>query len=212
MKKDFIFDLETVGANVHICPIVDMAYYAFEWDRFLENPYSFEELASNIQTVKLDVRDQVENWKCGFEQEDLKFWQRLPKAARDKLKPTENDLTVQPFCDIILAYLREQRNVDYWWSRSNTFDPIIIWRIMNESGNGHLFSEYLKYYKVRDIRTFIDAKFNFGIKHNGFIPVADEDYWHKTFVAHDSTHDVAADILRLQMIHRAENGHEQTER
>jgi hypothetical protein len=74
-----------------------------------------------------------------------------------------------------------------------------------------LLNEYLRWWRVRDTRTWIDAKFNFSQK-NGFIPVADTDYWAKYFVAHDSTHDVAADILRLQAIHRAEHDLEQVNR
>jgi len=112
-------------------------------------------------------------------------------------------LTVSEFCDSILEYLREQVNIDYWWSRGNTFDPIILWRLMNKEQTP-LLDQYLRYYKVRDIRTHIDAKFDYTTR-SGFVPVADEKYWNQAFVAHDSIHDVAADILRLQAIFRAEN-------
>jgi hypothetical protein len=79
------------------------------------------------------------------------------------------------------------------------------------TNNGTAFDNVLKFWKVRDVRTHIDAKFNYTTR-SGFVPVADEDYWNKAFIAHDSTHDVAADILRLQAIHRAENDLEQTDR
>jgi hypothetical protein len=64
---------------------------------------------------------------------------------------------------------------------------------------------------VRDTRTYIDAKFDFP-KINGFVPVADEKYWAVTFVKHDSRFDIAADVLRLQAIIRAENDLDQVER
>ena len=69
---------------------------------------------------------------------------------------------------------------------------------------------YLKYWSVRDTRTFIDAKFDFP-KLNAFVPVSDTAKWEYNFKAHDSKHDVAADILRLQAITRAENDLEQIE-
>lgn len=204
MRKDFIFDLETIGANVHVCPVVDMSYATFEWDRFSSNPYTFEELITDtVKTVKLSVKDQMNNYNCSFKRGDVEWWEKLPSHAKNKLKPTENDLTVTEFCDNILVYLRQQNKLDYWWSRGNTFDPIILWRLMDTEQTA-LLNEYLKFYKVRDIRTHIDAKFDYTTR-SGFIPVADEDYWNKTFVAHDSIHDVAADILRLQAIYRAEN-------
>ena len=207
-RKDFIFDLETIGANVHVCPVVDMAYVAFEWDRFIYDPYSFQELTELVQSVKLDVADQVKNYNCSYTERDVWWWEKLPKEARQKLKRTSNDLTVADFCDTILHYLRQEGSVDYWWSRGNTFDPVILWRLMWAEGHGDLLDEYLKFNKVRDVRTHIDAKFNYTTR-SGFIPVADEKYWESAFVAHDSTHDVAADVLRLQAIHRAENDLEQ---
>jgi hypothetical protein len=210
-RKDFIFDLETIGANVHVCPVVDMAYVAFEWDRFIHDPYSFQELTELVQSVKLDIADQVKNYNCSYTERDVWWWEKLPKEARQKLKRTTNDLTVADFCDTILHYLRQEGSVDYWWSRGNTFDPVILWRLMWAQGHGDLLDEYLKFYKVRDVRTHIDAKFNYTTR-SGFIPVADEKYWESAFVAHDSTHDVAADVLRLQAIHRAENDLEQIER
>lgn len=203
-RKDFIFDMETIGANVHICPVVDIAYASFEWDRFTENPYSFQELTGLVQTAKLDIADQVKNYNCSYTERDVWWWEKLPKEARQKLKRTPNDLTVPQFCDTILTYLRNEKSVDYWWSRGNTFDPVILWRLMWAEGHGALLDEYLKFYKVRDVRTHIDAKFNYTTR-NGFVPVSDEQYWEEAFVAHDSTHDVAADILRLQALHRAEN-------
>ena len=62
-----------------------------------------------------------------------------------------------------------------------------------------------------DSINYIDAKLDFKVKNN-IIPLADEEYWNKTFVAHNSSHDVAADILRLQTIYRLENDLEQTKR
>ena len=210
-RKDFIFDLETIGANVFVCPVVDVAYTIFEWDRFLEDPYTFEEVASTVQTVKADVSDQMNNYGCSFTKADVDWWAGLPQLARDKLNRSTNDLTAVDFCDTILTYLKEEKNVDYWWSRGNTFDPVILNRLMLATDKVDLFNRYLKFYKARDVRSHIDAKFNYTTM-NGFVPVADEEYWKTAFIAHDSSHDVAADVMRLQTIHRAEHDLEQTTR
>jgi hypothetical protein len=209
-RKDFIFDMETIGANVHVCPVVDIAYYTFEWDRFIEDPYSFQELATNIRTVKASVKDQMQNYGCSFKKSDVEWWEQLPAHARNKIKPSSEDTTVEAFCDEIISYTSKSK-IDYWWSRGNTFDPIILWRLMNYVGKAAQMDQHLKFYMVRDIRTHIDAKFNYTTR-SGFVPVADTDYWNESFVAHDSTHDVAADILRLQAIHRAENDLPQVEK
>ena len=38
------------------------------------------------------------------------------------------------------------------------------------------------------------------------------DYWKEAVAPHNSVHDIAADIMRLQTIHRAENDLKQVER
>ncbi len=210
-SKNFIFDMETIGANVLVCPVVDMAYACFDWERFVEDPYSFEEIVGEVQTVKLSITDQMHNYNCSFTKSDIQWWENLPKEARDNIIPSSNDLTVGEFCDTILSYFRDNPDIGYWWSRGNSFDPVILFRLLESQGKGKLMNEYLKFWKVRDIRTFIDAKFDFSTR-SGFVPLADEKYWAEAFVAHDSKHDVAADVLRLQAIYRAENDLEQTRR
>jgi len=208
VRKDFIIDFESIGQNVMKCPVVDAAWATFYWDRFLDDPYSFEELTSQVTTVKFSVKEQLDKYGCSFTKDDVKWWDRQAIEAKRKLKPSKNDLTLQEFSSIMFKYLREEGKIEYWWSRGNTFDPVLMERIMNNLDQHLLMNEYLRWWRVRDIRTWIDAKFNFSTK-SGFIPVADEDYWAKYFVAHDSTHDVAADIMRLQAIHRAEHDLEQ---
>ena len=40
---------------------------------------------------------------------------------------------------------------------------------------------------------------------NSFCPISDESKWNKIFQQHDSTHDIAADVLRLQTLTRLDN-------
>jgi len=190
MRKDLVIDFETIGQNIMKCPAVDAAWATFYWDRFLNEPYSFEELVHQVRTVK---------------------WDKQSVEARKKLSPSEEDLTYQEFSSIFFEYLREEGKIEYWWSRGNTFDPVLLERIMNSIDQNLLMNEYLKWWRVRDIRTWVDAKFNFTTR-SGFIPVANETYWNEVFVAHDSTHDVAADIMRIQTIYRAENDMEMVDK
>lgn len=212
MRQDFILDFETFGQSVFKCPAIDVSYATFDWGRFIDNPYSFEELVDEVVVKnKLSVEDQVKNYGCSFTQEDMKFWAQQSKEVQKNIAPTKNDLTLAEFFDIFIPYLRDAGKIEYWWSRANTFDPIILDRLAIGDGRNLLMHEYIKYWRVRDTRTFIDAKFDWTTK-NGFIPITNESYWENTFRAHDSAHDVAADILRIQAIHRAENDYEQVEK
>lgn len=204
--KHFIIDFETIGQNSREAPAIDCSYIVFDWERFCTNPYSFRELTFDMQQAKFDIKDQMVNHGCKYSERDLQWWLDQPAELRRNMKPSDRDLNAVQFMEKLIDYLRGEQPIDYWWSRANTFDPIILDRIAQNAGKQSLLGEYLKYWAVRDTRTYIDAKFDFSPPgKNGFVPVADGDKWEKEFNVHDSTHDVAADILRLQAIVRAEN-------
>lgn len=212
MRCDFILDFETLGQDALRCPAIDCSIATFYWERFLDEPYTFEELTSgHCDRLKVSVEDQVKNYGAKIEKNTVKFWQDQSPEVQKHIAPRKDDLTQEEFCDKFIGYLANQPKIEYWWSRANVFDPLILWRIMTDCNRHYSLNEYLMFWRVRDTRTFIDAKFNFSTK-NGFVPVADEKYWESAFAAHDSVHDIAADIMRLQAIHRAENDLPQVER
>jgi hypothetical protein len=210
MSTHFIIDFETIGQNSREVPAIDCSYTTFDWSRFTENPYSFKELVLGMKQAKFDIKDQMTNHGCKYNERDLQWWLDQPPALRVNLKPTPNDLTPSQFMEKLIDYLRSSNKIDRWWSRSNSFDPVILERLAQYANKTSLMNDYLKFWAVRDTRTFIDAKFDFP-KLNGFVPVSDTAKWEYNFKAHDSKHDVAADILRLQAITRAENDLEQIE-
>lgn len=201
---NFIIDFETMGQDVLEVPILDAAYMTFDWSRFTSsNPYTFEELTSTMPAMKVDVKEQVEKYGCKFTQRDVQWWADQGPEQKKKIQPSPNDLTLNEFCDNLLKYI-EQHKVGIWWSRGNSFDPTLLHRAMKSTGNLERINEALKFWNVRDTRTYIDAKFDFSIR-NTLCPVPSKDKWKQVFKGHDSTHDVAADILRLQAIVRGEN-------
>ncbi len=210
MKKDFILDFETIGQIPYFAPAICCSYYIFDWDRFLNQPYTFTELLTVIRKSKLSIKNQIENYDFSYTQDDLQWWLDQPKDIRIQLKPRDSDLTAGQFVDELCSYIKSHDGIKHWWSRSNGFDPVILDRLARETKRVPMLNSCLPHWNVRDTRTYIDAKFNFTTK-NGFIPVNDEQWWNDNFKLHDSTHDVAADILRLQAIYRAENDLEQTQ-
>lgn len=203
-RHDLILDFETMGTNAQTCAAIDCAVFVFTWDRFLENPYTFEEILHGATRYKLNVQEQVRKYGFIVEQDTLEFWSGLPKEVRSRITPKKDDLTVQEFTEAIMRDLANGPKIEYWWSRNNTFDPTVLWRLMWTQHSKYRINEYLMHWRVRDVKTWIDAKFDFSTK-NGFVPVSDGKYWSNTFLEHNSTHDIAADVMRLQAIHRAEN-------
>ena len=56
MKKDFILDFETIGQIPYFAPAICCSYYIFDWDRFLNQPYTFTELLTVIRKSKLSIK------------------------------------------------------------------------------------------------------------------------------------------------------------
>jgi hypothetical protein len=206
MAKHLLFDFETLGQDVYTCPVLNVAHFIVDWDRFTSvmEPYHFRDLVKEVCTIKFEVEDQVKTYGYKIEPSTIEWWSQQSPAARSILKPTTADQKLTQGVSQFLDYVSSVRKVDYWWSRSNTFDPIILWRIARDTGNLARCQELLKYWAVRDTRTFIDAKFNFSLRNNGFCPFTDEAKWKEAFIPHNSIHDVAAEVMRLQSIVRAE--------
>jgi hypothetical protein len=205
--KHCIIDFETFGTNTQNCVVIDCSVMVFDSDRFLQKPYTIKSI-SECKKFKLSVTNQVEKYQYKIEEDTLAFWQKQGKEVRAKIKPLPTDITVQEFVEEFLEYLTPFGKIDRWWSRSNSFDPIILWRLFDAVGHGNKINEYLPHWNLRDTRTFIDAKLDYPRK-NGFVPIADETLWNSVFIHHDSSWDILADVLRMQAITRAENDMEQ---
>lgn len=202
-RKDLIIDFETMGKKATKCAVIDCSVMIFDWERFSSNPYTTNSIVET-KRFKLSVADQVKNYGWEIEKSTLQFWEEQEPEVRAKIAPKKDDLTVKEFVKLFHEFLVESPKIDYWWSRSNTFDPIILSRLFEAEDKLLHLEEYLKYWRVRDTRTHIDAKLDYP-KENGFVPLTDTDKWNKVFKKHDSSWDVLADVLRLQQIFRAEN-------
>lgn len=202
-RKDLIIDFETMGKKAAKCAVIDCSVMIFDWERFSSNPYTANSIVE-AKRFKLSVADQVKNYGWEIEKSTLQFWEEQEPEVRAKIAPKKGDLTVKEFVKQFHEFLIESPKIDYWWSRSNTFDPIVLSRLFEAEDKLLHLEEYLKYWRVRDTRTHIDAKLDYP-KENGFVPLTDTDKWNKVFKKHDSSWDVLADVLRLQQIFRAEN-------
>jgi hypothetical protein len=201
--KHCIIDFETMGIDVNNCVVIDMSALVFDWDKFSSNnPYNFKDI-SQVQKYKFDIREQVAKYNFTIDKSTVKFWEDQPLEVRKNIVPRNTDISLEQFAEQFISYLIPHGKISYWWSRSNSFDPCILWRLFDVIGKKQQVLEYLPHWSLRDTRTWIDAKLDFPRK-NGFCPIEDEKIWEQTFKAHDSSWDILADVLRLQAIDRAE--------
>lgn len=206
-----IFDCETLGQNTQTCPVIDFSYFVFDYDRFTsDDPYTFRELTSEngIQKSKISVENQVKVYGYKIEKSTVEWWKKQGSEARKHINPNPDDVSLSQFFDDIMSYVEKKGPIKYFWSRSNTFDPIILHRIAVDLGEEDRYNKNLQHWKVRDTRTYIDSRTNFDPSLTSFIPIEDEEKWKKVFQQHNSIHDVAADILRMQVLARLAAGKE----
>lgn len=202
--QHLILDFETFGTNVNDCCVIDCSYFVFDTDKMLSpQPYTTKSIV-DMQKCKLSVKEQVDKYEWKVYNDTIKFWQTQPPEIQKKIQPLKTDRSVADFAAEFFSYIADKGKINYWWSRSNSFDPPILWRIFESQDKGLHLKEYLPHWKLRDTRTFIDAKLNFP-KVNSFVPIQDTDFWERVFQLHDSSWDVLADVLRYQAIIRAEN-------
>ncbi len=198
----FVLDYETMGQDPTTCAAVDCSYVAFDWDRFKNDPYMFDELLGMTQRAKFDVQDQVKRHGFNIDPSTVEWWSQQDKEVRQLIRPSQDDISIEVFLSNLQVYLEKHQYLKYWWSRSNTFDPIILWHMTAKADVKPVFAKLLPHWKVRDTRSFIDAKTNFSLKSNGFTPMKNEQRWNEVFKQHSSCHDIVADVLRLQTLTR----------
>lgn len=201
----FILDYETMGQDPTTCAAIDCSYVCFDWDRFTtDRPYKFNELLELTKRAKFNVQDQVKRHGFTIDQSTVKWWSEQDREVRNLIKPSEDDIKIEEFLADLETYL-EGKYIKYWWSRSNTFDPIILWHMAAKGGYRLTIGKLLPHWKVRDTRSFIDGNTNFSLKSNGFVPIKNEELWNQLFKQHSSQHDIVADVLRLQTLVRLGN-------
>lgn len=210
-KLGLIIDFETMGKKVDDCAVIDCSYFVFSFDKMVsDNPYTTRNLV-DMKKSKLSIKDQVDNYKWKVYKDAIDFWATQPLEIQKKIAPKQTDITVSEFTKDFISYISSFGKISNWWSRSNSFDPPILWRLFESQKMSNHLHEYLPHYRVRDTRTYIDAKLDFPIE-NSFIPVSDTDFWKKVFQIHDSSWDILADLLRMQALLRAERDLEMIKR
>lgn len=205
--EHLIIDCETLDTNTSSCVVVDFSAMIFTHERMLsDTPYDLDSIA-DVKKFKLDTKEQKTKYKYTVSPDTLQWWKNQGEQARNQILPRPTDLSLKDFGDKFLQFINTRKDTKFyrWWTRSNTFDPLIIWRLLTDTGNYDAFASAAPHYSLRDTRSYIDGAMSFP-KLNGFIPMEDEKLWSSRFVAHDSSWDVLADVLRIQAILRSQKG------
>lgn len=202
---DIIIDYETFATTSNSA-VIDLSLIAYDPDP--EVVQSLDELISKGLRVKFDLASQKGTRL--FSKSTLAWWKDQSAEARKNLAPSTEDKTVIEGIKIVLDWIREQ-GVDPWnsqmWCRGMSFDIPIFTDMIRELYRAEGIPENeidtfklepVKFWNQRDIRTAIEAYST--VRGMTTTPLPNGTL--KGFVAHDSLHDCAKDILMLKYAQR----------
>ncbi|CAD2272788.1 endonuclease [Klebsiella phage vB_KpnM_311F] len=203
--KDFIIDFETFG-NVSNSSVIDLALITFDSDP--EIIESFDELVNRGHRIKFDLKSQKGHRLFG--KSTLEWWKKQSAEARANLASTPDDLSVIAGIKEAQQYLIDN-GIHPWdsfgWCRGQSFDfPIFVDCLrdvqraqgISEEEIDTFKEEPCKFWNQRDIRTAIESLLLTRGLTTTPLPKGTLD----GFIAHDSIHDCAKDILMLKYAQR----------
>jgi hypothetical protein len=146
--------------------------------------------------IKLDVKDQINNYNRTCTESTIEWWSKQPKVVRDtNIKPSKHDFSVIDGCRALSHWIRTTNysfKESFVWSRGSHFDFPKIGSLYEDSGENLPYNEW----KIRDIRTYIDI----------LVGRSDGQYELQqsvnSFTKHDCLHDAAMDATRLNEIYQ----------
>ena len=194
MNECVIYDFETLGQDQKNSAVVSFAMIAFSEKRYINNPYTYEELIEDCAYIKFDVEDQVVNFGRKINKETVDWWNSQGDKAKKQIRPSLEDKSIYAFYEFVINNC-ECPKIKKSYTRGNTFDPMFLQYLMDDTGHQDPFH----WRTVRDTRSMIEGM-SFGMNlDNGFIP---GDLASK-FVKHDPCHDIAMDVMRMQLLAQA---------
>lgn len=189
-----IYDFETLSQDQLRGVVTSFAMLNFTEKRYIEDPYTFEELVDSCKYIKFDVEDQVTNFKRTMSKETIQWWNEQGEEAKKQIKPSSEDVSITTFYNWIQSNI-DCTKIKKSFTRGNTFDPIFLQFLMTQIGK----SDPFPWYTIRDTRSLIEGM-SYGMKlDNKFMPGDLKD----KFIKHNPCHDIAMDVMRMQLLAQA---------
>jgi len=188
-----IYDFETLGQNVFECPAISLAALRFDEERFVNNPYSYDELLGQCKYIKFDVQEQVKEYGRKIEQSSLDWWKEQGAKALRKIQPAADDVSISELYEFLSLDVQIHK-CDKVYTRGNTFDPILLKSLLQNFNQ----TDPAKWWTIRDTRSYLEAMLYGSNIRDTFVP----DELESVFIKHDPAHDVAMDVYRMQYVIR----------
>ena len=200
MNNALIYDFETLSTNPVDGVVTSLALLNFSEERYTTQPYTYEELLDTSKYIKFDVFEQTEKYDRKIMKSTLDWWNDQDEDAKKQIKPSSLDVSISTLHDFLIQNVNfKQLKKSY--CRGLTFDPPFMESVLKATGKTMPISFIIE----RDTRSMIEGmSFGMDLK-NSFMPGSLKD----KAVKHDPRHDIALDVMRMQMLAQAILGYEE---
>ena len=187
---NLIYDFETLSQHPENGPITSIA--ALVYDPEVE--YTYSELLGMAHYMKFNVKEQVEVYNRIIDMETVKWWQAQGEKAQKQIRPSSEDVSITELPNFFSAVIGNSK-LDKAYTRGNDFDPVFLKTLLSIINSPPPYSWWI----IRDTRSMIEG-LSCGSKISSmFIPEECKD----EFVKHDPIHDIAMDVMRMQVLIKA---------
>lgn len=188
--SSLIYDYETLSQNAFNAPVVNLAALEFDEERYIDDPYTWQELLGGVQFIKFNVEEQVKEYGRKIEQGTLQWWKQQDAEVQKQLKPSSLDVSIDSLYDFFMSLNYESKKKV--WTRGNSFDPVITDGLLLATNK----PKFKNWWAIRDTRSFLEGMLWGSDIKNNFVFDVDG------FIAHDPKHDIAMDVYRMQYVVR----------
>lgn len=183
----FCFDVETLGVESNSV-ILSMACIYFRPD---DKP-TYKELKESAFFVKLNVRDQVENYGRKINKGTIEWWEKQCLNAKNwSYIPDKNDKSLADGISALHEWAQSKNDKGCWvWARGS-LDDVILQAAERQLKVDPVFA----YSRWRDVRTAVDI---LTTSKNGYCTVDHPDFMYERDVTkHNPIDDCALDVMML---------------
>lgn len=185
----YFYDFETMGVDPYMAPVLSFAGISIDFEKMQNDEYTLDYIIENSTYAKFDVREQIKDG-CIVEKETMDWWSNQGEDAKHVLKPSKQDISIKNISDLFIE--SGSNNAKFVYTRGNTFDPIFIDRLVKKY---ELKTPYA-WWTIRDTRSYIEGLMYPLLERNDFDIFGETDQ----IVKHNPRYDIAADILRIQLL------------
>jgi len=194
MNECVIYDFETLSQDPQRGVVTSFALLSFSEKRYISNPYTYEQLVESCAYIKFDVEEQIRTYKRKIDKDTIDWWAAQGAEAKKQITPLDTDVSIRDLYKFLCDNI-DLKNHKKAYTRGNTFDPIFLDSLLKQSS----VTNPMHWGSIRDTRSMIEGM-SFGMDlDNGFMPGDLE----KKFVKHNPCHDIAMDVMRMQLLAQA---------